>query len=211
MRIIRYRSLYVLPLALFLLLLAAPWSAGAQPARRWYADPALLTGLRTIGPNGGQLVPDSITDIALEDGANGWATAGSGIYRLDNNAWRRFSGAAGTTFLKAISLANQDVQYIVGSETERQPPYASNVLILRYLNGDWRNGSFISREDGTNGLHPGSLNDIVAQPDNTAWAVGAQPSDVQDWQRPLVLAHDGVNWHDMTPAASAFSSVASWP
>ena len=209
MHIIRHRSLYVLPLALFLLLLAAPWSAGAQPARRWYADPALLTGLRTIGPNGGQLVPDSITDIALEDGANGWATAGSGIYRLENNAWRRFSGAAGTTFLKAISLANQDVQYIVGSETERQPPYASNVLILRYLNGDWRNGSFISREDGTNGLHPGSLNDIVAQPDNTAWAVGAQPSDVQDWQRPLVLYHDGINWHDMTPAAWRYGNLTS--
>jgi hypothetical protein len=81
---------------------------------------ALLTGLRTIGPNGGQLVPDTITDIALEDGASGWATAGSGIYRLENNAWRRFSGADSVTFLRAISLANQDVQYIVGSETERE-------------------------------------------------------------------------------------------
>src|SRR5215213_5468129 len=142
------------PLLLFLLLLAAPWPAAAQQPRRWLADPALLADARTIGPNGGKLVPDQITDIALEDGANGWATAGSGIYRLENNAWRRFSGAAGTTFLRAISAPNPDVEYIVGSETERQPPYASNVLIRRYLNGDWRNGSFIARADGPNGLHP---------------------------------------------------------
>jgi hypothetical protein len=51
-----------------------------------------------------------------------------GIYRLENNAWRRFSSAAGTTFLSSISLANPDIEYIVGSATERQPPYASNVL-----------------------------------------------------------------------------------
>jgi hypothetical protein len=186
---------------LLLLLLATPWPAAAQPVYRWYADSPLQMGARTIGPNGGRLVLDSITDIALEDGANGWATAGSGIYRLENNAWRRFSSAAGTTFLRAISLPSQDVQYIVGSETERQPPYASNVLILRYLNGDWRNGSFIAREDGSTGPHAGSLNDIVAQPDNTADAVGEQPSDVQGWPRPLVLHHDGLNWHDTTPAA----------
>src|SRR5436190_692025 len=94
MHTIRHRSRYIWPLLLLLLLLAAPWPAAAQPARRWYADPALLTGARTIGPNGGKLMPDEITDIALEDGANGWATAGSGIYWLENNAWRRFSGAA---------------------------------------------------------------------------------------------------------------------
>jgi hypothetical protein len=194
---------------LLLLLLAAPWPAAAQRPYTWYADSPLLAGARTIGPNGGQLVPDTITDIALEDGATGWATAGSGIYRLENSAWRRFSGAAGTTFLRAISLAGQDVQYIVGSETERQPPYASNVLILRYLNGDWRNSSFISQEDGSTALHPGSLNDIVAQPDNTAWAVGEQPSDLQDWPRPLVLHHDGTNWHDTTPAAWRYGRLLS--
>jgi hypothetical protein len=209
MHTIAYQSRYIWSLTLLLLLLAAPWPAAAQPTHRWLADPALLAGARTIGPNGGQLVLDSITDIALENGANGWATAGSGIYRLENNAWRRFSGAAGTTFLKAISLPSQDVQYIVGSETERQPPYASNVLALRYLNGDWRNASFISREDGTTGLRPGSLNDIVAQPDTTAWAVGAQPSDVQGWQRPLVLYNDGGNWHDMTPAAWRYGNLTA--
>lgn len=194
---------------LLLLLLAAPWPAAAQSPYRWYADPALLAGARTIGPNGGQLVLDSITDIAPGDGANGWATAGSGIYRLENNAWQRFSGATGTTFLRAISLPSPDVQYIVGSETERQPPYASNVLILRYLNGDWRNGSFIARQDGSTTLHPGSLNDIVAQPDNTADAVGEQPSDVQNWPRPLMLHHDGLNWHDTTPAAWRYGRLTS--
>jgi hypothetical protein len=197
------------PLALLLLLLATPWPAAAQPARRWLAEPALLTGARTIGPNGGKLVPDSITDIALEDGANGWATAGSGIYRLENSEWRRFSGAAGTTFLSAISLASPDIKYIVGSETERQPPYASNVLILRYLNGDWRDESLIARVDGSTGPHPGALNDIVAQPDNTAWAIGTQPSDVQDAPRPLLLYHDGGNWHDVTPAEWRYGNLTS--
>ena len=56
-------------------------------------------------------------------GSNNWASTSQ-------------SGAAGTTFLNAISLAGSGVQYIVGSETERIPPYASDVLILRYLNGD---------------------------------------------------------------------------
>jgi hypothetical protein len=200
---------HIWPLTLLLLLLAAPWPAAAQRARSWYADPALLTGARTIGPNGGILVPDTITDIALEDGANGWATAGSGIYRLENSAWRHFSGGSGTTFLRAISLAGPDVQYIVGSETERVPPYASNVLILRYLNGDWRNGSFISHEDTSTGLHPGSLNDVVAREDATADAVGEQPSDVTDWPRPLVLHNDGVNWHDTTPAAWRYGRLIS--
>src|SRR6478736_4563741 len=114
MRTFSHRIRLFWPLTLLaLILLAAPWPAAAQPTRRWYADPALLAGLRTIGPNGGQLALDSITDIALEDGANGWATAGSGIYRLENNAWRRFSSTAGTTFLRAISLPSPDVQYIV--------------------------------------------------------------------------------------------------
>ncbi|HEU5099622.1 MAG TPA: hypothetical protein VFU22_11415, partial [Roseiflexaceae bacterium] len=139
---------FLWPLALLTLLLAAPWPAAGQLARRWYAGPALLTGARTIGPNGGQLLPDTITDIALEDGSNGWATAGSGIYRLESNSWRRFSSASSTTFLNAISLASENYQYIVGSETERVPPYVSNVLILRYLNGDWRNGSLIDRGVG---------------------------------------------------------------
>jgi len=197
------------PLALLLLLLAAPWPAAAQPARRWLADPALLADARPIGPDGGQLVIDRITDIALEDGANGWASAGSGIYRLENNAWRRLSGAAGTTFLSAISLASPAIKYIVGSETERISPYASNVLIRRYLNGDWRNESPIARADGSTGPHPGGLNDIVAQPDNTAWAVGTQPSDVQDSPRPLVLYTDGGNWHDMTPAEWHYGNLTS--
>ncbi len=207
------RSFYIsnrIPLLfMLLLLLAVPWPAAAQSSRRWLADPALLTDARTIGPNGGQLVRDSITDVALEDGANGWATAGSGIYRLENNAWRRFSSMAGTTFLNAISLAGPDVQYIVGSETERQPPYSSNVLAMRYLNGDWRNASFVSRADGTNGLHPGSLNDIVAHEDTTADAVGEQPSDLADWPRPLVLHLDGANWHDTTPSAWHYGRLRS--
>jgi hypothetical protein len=210
MDILRHPVRYIWPLTLFVLFLAVPWHrAAAQSARRWYADPALLTSQRTIGPNAGQLVPDTISDIALEDGANGWATASSGIYRLENGAWRRFSGASGTTFLNAISLPNPDVAYIVGGETERQPPYTSNVLILRYLNGGWRNGSFIAREDGSTALHPGSLNDIVAREDNTADAVGEQPSDVADWPRPLVLHHDGINWHDTTPAAWRYGRLRS--
>src|SRR4030095_2820231 len=94
MYILRASLRSIWPLTLLLLLLAIPWPAAAQRPQRWYADPALLTGLRTIGPNGGQLVPDSVTDIALEDGANGWATAGSGIYRLGNKARRGSTGAA---------------------------------------------------------------------------------------------------------------------
>jgi hypothetical protein len=209
MLIIRYARRFLWPLALLTLLLAAPWPAAGQTAPRWYADPALLTSARTIGPNGGRLVPDTISDIALEDGANGWATAGSGIYRLENNAWRRFSGASGTTFLNAISLASEDYQYIVGSETERVPPYASNVLILRYLNGDWRNGSFVDRGDGQNGLYPGALYDIVAHADGSAVAVGEQPSNLTDSPRPLVLRREGANWHDVTPPEWRYGGLRS--
>ena len=176
-------------LALLLVLMAAPWPAAAQPAQRWLADPALLMSARTIGPNGGRMLLDTITDIALEDGANGWATAGSGVYRLENGAWRHFSGSSSTTFLNAISLAGADVKYIVGSETERIPPYTSDVLMMRYQNGEWGGTSWVTRADGSSGLQPGVLNDVVAQPDSTAWAVGTQPSDMQDWPRPLVL-HD---------------------
>jgi hypothetical protein len=185
-------------IVLALLLATAPWAA-AQSTRRWLAEPTLFTNPKTIGPSGSQLLPDQITDIELLPGANGWAVASGGILRLENGGWRRFQAASGTTFLNAISSRWRSGVWIVGSETERIPPYRSNALMLRNIDGSWQAQSDVVRADGTAGPIAGQLTDVVVDPFGV-WAIGSQPSDVESWPRPLVLRLDQGQWHDVTPA-----------
>jgi hypothetical protein len=185
-------------IALALLLGTTPWAA-AQSTRRWLAEPTLFTSPKTIGPSGSQLLPDQITDIELLPGANGWAVASGGILRLENGGWRRFQAASGTTFLNAISSRWRSGVWIVGSETERIPPYRSNALMLRNIDGSWQAQSDVVRADGTAGPIAGQLTDVVVDPFGV-WAIGSQPSDVESWPRPLVLRLDQGQWHDVTPA-----------
>jgi hypothetical protein len=194
----RHIDLFGILIALAALLATAPWAA-AQSPRRWLAEPMLFTSPKTIGPSGNQLVADTISDIELSDGANGWATAAGGILRLENGVWRRFQPASGTTSLNAISAYPRSGMWIVGSETDRIPPYRSRALMLRYVDGAWQPQSDVARADGTVGQIAGLLTDVVVDPFGV-WAIGAQPSDVESWQRPLVLRFDGTQWHDMTPA-----------
>src|SRR5262245_35907589 len=190
--------LFGMLMALALLLTTAPWPTAAQPARRWLAEPTLLTSPKTIGPSGSQLLPETITDIHLFDGANGWATAAGGILRLENGGWRRFQAASGTTFLNAVSSLRRSGTWIVGSETDRVPPYRSHALMLQHVSGSWQAQSDVVRADGTTGPIAGELTDVVVDPFGV-WAIGAQPSDVESWQRPLVLRFQAGQWHDVTP------------
>src|SRR5262245_5602533 len=173
-------------MALALVAIDTPGAAAAQPTRRWLAEPTLFTSPKTIGPSGSQLLPDGITDIELSDGANGWATARGGILRLENGGWRRFQSAAGTTFLSAISSRPGSGMWIVGSGAERVPRDRAHGLMLQYVDGSWQAQSEVVRADGTPGPIAGGLSDVAVDPFG-AWALGAQPSDVESRQRPLVL------------------------
>jgi hypothetical protein len=186
-------ALFVIAAAL--LVSAAP-RAGAQPARRWLADPELLTAPKTIGPSGAQLIPDRVTSILLEDGATGWATAAGGIFRLESGFWRRFQAASGTTFYNAVGGDAQSGLWIAGSETERVPPYRSRALLLRYDGAAWQPVDALA---GPAGPLMGALSGVSSGPLGV-WAFGGQPSDVDTWQRPLLLRYDGQAWHDATPA-----------
>ncbi len=197
-----HRSAFIMLILASLLLgsgvaLARP--AQAQPARRWLAEPELLTSPKTIGPSGGQLVVDRISDILLDDAANGWATAPSGIFRLENGIWRRAQAASGTTFYNAIGAYARTGMWVVGSETDRIPPYRSHVLMLNYADGTWQPTGDVVRGDGTRGPIEGSLADVFVYPFGV-WAVGGQPSDVENWRRPLLLRFDGQQWRDQTPS-----------
>jgi hypothetical protein len=194
---------------LLAVLVAGSQPTAAQGASRWLAEPMLFTNPKTIGPSGSQLVPDTISDIALIDAANGWATSSSGIWRLEDGAWRRFSPASGTTFYQAISLSGPSDGWIVGSETERVPPYSSDVLMLRYMDGRWQGMSQIARPDGVSQLFAGSLSDVAALPNGTAWAVGAAPADLPNQRRPLLLYFDGAQWNDRTPAEWRYGELTS--
>jgi hypothetical protein len=195
------RSALIVLLALALLggaaTLARP--AQAQPVRRWLAEPELLTSPKTIGPSGGQQVTDSISDILLSDRANGWATAPSGLFRLENGIWRRAQATSGTTSYNAIAAYFRSGMWVVGSETERIPPYRSHPLMLSYDGANWLPNSDVVRADGTLGPIEGRLVDVFVYP-FASWAVGSQPSDIIDQRRPLLLRFDGQHWKDQTPA-----------
>jgi len=210
MRTIHRSAFIMLILAIVLLgsgaLLAR--SAQAQPARRWLAEPELLISPKTIGPSGGQQVVDRISDILLDDAANGWATAPSGIVRLENGIWRRMQEASGTTFYNAIGGYARSGLWVVGSETDRIPPYRSHVLMLRYEGGAWQPTGDVVRGDGTRGQIEGSLADVFVDPFG-AWAAGGQPSDVEDRLRPVLLRFDGQQWRDVTPAEWKYGYVTA--
>ncbi len=206
MRLILRYTLCALILSIALL---GGMPAHAQPAHRWLADPELLTNPKTIGPSGDLRVADHISDILLEDAGHGWATASSGIFRLENGAWRSAQFASGTTSFNALDGDAQRAIWIVGSETERIPPYRSHALLLRRAADGWQPLGDVVHADGTTGPIEGTLADVAVGPAG-AWAVGGQPSDVENERRPLLVGFDGQQWRDQTPAEwkyGAFSNV----
>jgi hypothetical protein len=179
--------------------LLAAQTAGAQPARRWLADPAMITPVKMIGP-GNQQTTDTLIDIDLFDAYNGWAVSYGSILRFDGRWWRRQNGLPATTTLRAIDLASASEIWVAGTTTSREPPYAGSAFIGRV---DPRTGELtgapIVRADGSAGPIAGNLNDIAAFP-GSAIAVGGQPTDINTWSRPLVARWDGTQWRDVTPA-----------
>lgn len=180
----------------------------AQAARRWLADPALITNTKMIGP-GAQQTFDIVLDIAPINASDGWAVSYGSILRYDGRFWRRAMQLSSTTTLSAIAMEDASHGWIVGHETERQPPYNSAVQILRYSGNSWFpvNGS-IRRIDGSIGALDGRLHDVVAYP-GSALAIGVRSSDIANWTRPLVLSYKGQEWHDITPAEWRYGMLNS--
>jgi hypothetical protein len=202
---------YILCALILSIALLGGMPAHAQPAHRWLADPELLTNPKTIGPSGDLRVADHISDILLEDAGHGWATASSGIFRLENGAWRGAQLASSTTSYNALDGDAQRAIWIVGSETERIPPYRSHALLLRRAADGWQPLGDVVHADGTTGPIEGALADVAVGPAG-AWAVGGQPSDVENERRPLLIGFDGQQWRDQTPAEwkyGAFSNVTA--
>lgn len=193
------RTLFVALLTLVAILAGnMPQYTAAQPVQRWLADPAMLTEAKTIGPNGGQQAINSITDMELLDARTGWATTAGGLVRFDGRFWKRFIPASGTTFYRSLDMLSASDGWIAGSETERQPPYGSYALIVRF-NGSSLQSVPVVRSDGTTGPLPGAIDDIKVFP-NSGLAVGGQPSAQANWPKPLILSWDGSQWRDSTPA-----------
>ena len=192
-----------------LAILPAAGPAAAQAGGRWLADPALLAAPKFMGPPADRTTFDTIADIALSGAGAGWATAGSGVMRLENGLWRRFQPVADNQYLSAIGLDGQEGGWIVGREVDRAAPNTSRALMLSYLNGGWRNGSNVARGDGTTAPVEGALADVAVFPGNQVWAVGSAPSDIPNWSRPLVLYHDGLQWRDVTPPEWRYGYLSS--
>lgn len=180
----------------------------AQATRRWLADPTLITNTKMIGP-GTQQTFDTVLDIAPISASDGWAVSYGSILRYDGRFWRRFMQLGSTTSFSAIAMEANKRGWIVGHETERQPPYNSSVQIMRYAGNGWFavNGS-IRRADGSVGALDGQLHDVAAFPD-AALAIGARNSDIANWTRPLVLSYNGQEWRDVTPSEWRYGTLSS--
>lgn len=194
-----------------LILLGLAHSVAAQHVRRWLAEPALLAAPKTIGPSGGVRVPDSVSDISLVQTSvtKGWVTRTSGVWRLDGGVWELEQAASSTASYNAVSMEDETHGWVVGSETERVPPYTSHALMVRYDGAAWQGDAQVTRADGTRGTLEGRLNDVVTLPDGTAWAVGTQPAGQPFQGRPLLLYFDGSAWYDRTPDAFRSGALTS--
>lgn len=183
-------------------------STQAQTTRRWLADPALITATKMIGPNTQQTF-DTVLDIAPISASDGWAVSYGSILRYDGRFWRRFMQLGSTTSFSAVAMEDASHGWIVGHETERQPPYNSAVQIMRYAGNSWNPvAGDIRRQDGTVGPLDGRLHDIAAYP-GMALAIGVRSSDIANWTQPLVLVYNGQEWQDLTPADWRYGSLNS--
>jgi hypothetical protein len=189
------------------LLASAPRQATAQATPRWLADPALVTPIRTIGPSSQQTF-DVVSDMQLLSPSDGWAAAYGNLLRFDGRFWRPVQALTSTTSPNALEMLSPDAGWVVGGNTQRLPPYTSSTLIMRYAGGQWADVSDqIARADGSQGAITGWLSDVAALP-GFALAIGATPSDVEFWNRPLVLAFDGAQWRDATPAEWRYGNLS---
>lgn len=205
---IRIQPLLVGALLLGMLATLAGPTAQAQAQRRWVAGPDLITTVKAIGPNGGEQVIDTITDLDLASPTTGWATSYGSLLRLDGQQWRVERPTAPTESLLAIDMVSATEGWAVGRYTVPQPPYQPQVELLSLSGGSWQSvAGQILRADGTRGSMQGQLVDVAASP-GRAIAIGAQPSDLPDQSRPLVLGWDGRDWRDITPAEWRYGSLA---
>src|SRR4051794_16980198 len=102
-----------------LLLLAAlvPLGADAQQARRWLADPQLITTRKVVGADGGAFreVPNGVADIDLVDAHSGWAVDYAGLRQFDGRWWRPVVALGSRDALRGLDMVSASDGWVVGS------------------------------------------------------------------------------------------------
>jgi len=190
----------------FLLMIASlPWPAAAQTGPRWLGDPELLVRRKVIGPDGGLLtqVSDFVYDMDLVDSQTGWAVSYSGLLRFDGRFWRPVENIGNRAALVGIDLTSRTSGWAVGSAYASSD--APNIYTARFDGTSWTPETQVVRKDGTKDFFKGSLVDVAAQPNGTAYAVGSAYDDLgaqanpRYRERPVVLFFDGSVWRDQTP------------
>ncbi len=191
-----------------------PSATTAQDARRWLADPELITLVRTIGPNGsGAQTRNTIVDMDLLDSRTGWAAAYTGLLKFDGRFWRPETTFGGSGVgVRAIDMTSATDGWTGGSSFIAGAP--GGVFLARYNGTSWTPQNDFVRRDGTSGFLYGSIADIAARPDGTAWAIGSawepKPGTEGGYdERPLALFFDGSRWRDQTPAVWRFGQLTS--
>jgi hypothetical protein len=195
----RFRSLWLC--AILMVLSTSSWTrpAAAQAPRRWLADTELIGPVKSVGPTNQVATGNGISEMKLLDNKTGWAASYQGVLRFDGRFWRPDRTYTGPSSQTAVDLTGSDV-WIVGFDYHSGPPFIS---ISRYYRERWISYHAFIHRDGSTGSIAGTLTDVVAHADGTAWAVGnayeQNAAGFYDRQRPLVMFFDGTTWRDRTP------------